>query len=253
MVPLSERWSSWRFRTPDPFQVLVFVGALAVAAALAVAVTRPSAGGGHASLGAAGLRQKFDPPVAMPADGEYVRSRVLTSGDVKVVHWIRSTTLIYQLTLSVPTSLRSGGENLFASRVKVEGDGVAQYGPTKVGRRESYFLQGVSTLQVSYVLSGALVRSSSTNARALMRTTTLDLNYTLDTGPRVVSVSGARILAAACSHERAGGTASIRPCGTSDGRGWRVHLGQDERHDAVLVQLDLTMIPPGAGMPSVAP
>ena len=58
----------------------------------------------------------FDAPVALPADGEYVRSRVLESGDLEVEHWVRSTTPIYRLTLGLPRALRSGGEGVFASR-----------------------------------------------------------------------------------------------------------------------------------------
>ena len=67
--------------------------------------------------------------MALPANGEYVRSRVLASGDLEVEHWIRSTTPIYRLTLGLPRALRSGGEGVFASRVKVQADGVAAVRP----------------------------------------------------------------------------------------------------------------------------
>ena len=81
----------------------------------------------------------------VPANGEYVRSRVLASGDVAVDHWIRSTNLIYQLTLSIPPALRTGGEQVRASQVKVASDGVTQFGPTTVTRRQVYHAQGAST------------------------------------------------------------------------------------------------------------
>jgi hypothetical protein len=128
---------------------------------------------------------------------------------------------------------------VFASRIKVHADGVAEYGPTTIGMTSGwYHPQGASTLTVHYLLSGALVRRGSTPGRALLRATSLDLKYPLDRGPRLVSVTGAHALAAACSLPR--GAASARPCGASEGRGWRVNLPQRARHDAVLVQLDLT-------------
>ena len=85
-----------------------------------------------------------------------------------------------------------------------------------------------------------LTRSGSTPHRALLRATSLDLAYTLDRGPRVVSVTGARVLAAACTPAGDENTSAARPCGTAQGRAWRVSLGPDSRGDDVLAQLDLT-------------
>ena len=116
----SGRFRTQRFRLPDRVTQLVVFVALTVAFASALAVGRSGAGGSSAMLSAGGP-QAFDAPMALPADGEYVRTRVLASGDLEVEHWIRSTTPIYRLTLGLPRALRSGGEGVFASSVKVHG------------------------------------------------------------------------------------------------------------------------------------
>jgi hypothetical protein len=236
-----------RLLAPGLVRLIVLVDILLIAVALVLALARTGAGGDTASLDSA-QPETFNAPVALPVNGEYVRTRVLASGDLDVEHWIRSTTAVRLLTLRVPRVLNPRGKRpVFASRVRVTGDGALVHslepenGPTRVGRaKESYRLPGATKVKVSYILSGTLVRTGPTRERALLRGTSLDLRYTRDQGPRVVSVSGARILAAACSPPERKDLSSARPCGAADGLAWRVRLAPRVRHEDVLVQLDLS-------------
>jgi hypothetical protein len=253
MRPFHDVWPAGLARRPldpatrlDPFGLVGFIGVLMILAGfLLVLVGRGPGDPGTGTLqGSASGRPPpgFDPPRALPANGEFVRSRVLASGDLEVDHWIRSTYPIYVLTLRVPPAVqRAEPGTLVARHLRVLSDGVAQYGPSRVGtRRQSYHPHGASTLKVSYVLSGALVRRGSAPGRALLRATSLDLTYSLDRGPRVVIVRGARVLAAACLPPNGSSTASARPCGTAVGRAWRVSLDPRARHETVLAQVDLS-------------
>ena len=180
---------------------------------------------------------KFDPPVALLANSEYVQSRVLPSGDLQVEHWIRSTRTISELTLRVPTSIRSDQASVMAREVTVESNSGTQRGADLVGATpETYSFVGTPTLHVSYLLSGVVVRSSSASQRALAQLTSLDLRFTHDRVDKTVMVNGGRLLSAACLADP---NAVPRPCGDPEGKGWRVTLGAPERHDRVMAQLDL--------------
>ena len=180
---------------------------------------------------------KFDPPEALPANSEYVQSRVLHSGDVQVQHWIRSARTISELTLRVPTSIRNDQATVMAREVTVESNSGTQRGADLVGATsETYSFGGTPTLHVSYLLTGVVVRSSSAAERALAPLTSLDLRFTHDRVNKTVMVTGGRLLSAACSADP---NAVPRPCGNAAGQGWRVKLDASERHDRVLAQLDL--------------
>ena len=180
---------------------------------------------------------RFDPPAPVPADGEYVQSRVLPSGDLEVQHWIRSSVPIFQVTLSLPDVLRHD-PNAAARQVRVESGGQGQLSSGPVTTRpETFYFTGTSTLHIAYVLSGSVVRSRSAPGRALVRATSLDLARTPSHGPRTVHVTGVRVRAAACTPESA--DAEPRPCGDADGTSWRVDLADRERRDQVLAQVDL--------------
>ena len=180
---------------------------------------------------------KFDPPEALPANSEYVQSRVLRSGDVQVEHWIRSTRTISELTLRVPTLIRNDQATVMAREVTVESNSGTQRGEDLVGATsETYSFGGTPTLHVSYLLTGVVVRSSSASERALAPLTSLDLRFTHDGVDKTVMVTGGRLLSAACSADP---NAVPRPCGNAAGQGWRVTLDAPERHDRVMAQLDL--------------
>jgi hypothetical protein len=216
--------------------LLVMVSALMLTVGLGLMFTQRW--GSEDLPGAAKPAPEFKPPSALPADGEYVQSRVLASGDLEVDHWIRSTRAIFDLTLSLPTTIRNGQSRAMARGVRVESDSGKQRGADAVGTTpESYSMAGASMVHVSYVLNGAVVRSSSASDRVLAQVTSLDLTFTHDRVPKTVMLIGGRPLAAACAAQ--GPNAEPRPCGNADGKGWRVMLDAAARHDRVMLQLDL--------------
>jgi len=181
----------------------------------------------------------FSPPEAIPVNSEYVQSQILPSGDLRVEHWIRSTRGIYELTLSLPpTTPRNDQAEVKARALRVEDDGQTHVGPPDVGAREdSYFFPRASTLHVSYILSGVVVRSSSVAGRALLQVTSVDLGITGNSLPKTLVVTGGDVLAAACTTPDR--NTAPRPCGNPDKNGWRVRLSASARDDRVMAQLDL--------------
>jgi len=184
------------------------------------------------------IQAGFSPPEAVPVNTEYVRSRVLPSGDLSVEHWIRSTRGIYELTLSLPPTPGNDQAEAKARTLRVESDAAPDVDSPAVGARErSYFFARASTLHVSYILSGVVVRSSSVADRALVQVTSVDLGITNDRVPKTVVVTGGDVLAAACTTPDRNSTP--RPCGNQEGTGWRVRLSASARDDRVMAQLDL--------------
>ncbi len=186
----------------------------------------------------------FNPPGAVPDNSEYVQSRILPSGDLKVEHWIRSTRGIDKLTLSVPPSPRNHGPGTKVRALHVQSDGETHVGPAALGARgNSYYFAGASSVHVSYIMSGVVVPSSSVVERALVRVTSVDLVITNDSVPKALLLTGGEVLAAACT--AANRTDQPRPCGNPDGNGWRVSLSASARDDRVMAQVDLPGPPEG--------
>ena len=180
----------------------------------------------------------LDPPAGLPANGEYVLSRVRVGGDVAVEHWIRSTRPVSSVTLTVPSTVPHSGSGVVARNVLLESDDEVRRGADLAGDASRTFsLDGANLVRLSYVLSGVVVRSSSARDRALAGVTALDLSYHRDRVPRTLVVQGGRLLSAACSTPTP--DAEPRPCGDPDGLGWRVHLRPSARDDRVMVQLDM--------------
>ncbi len=176
-------------------------------------------------------------PNAVPRNGEYVQSRVSASGEVQVEHWIRSTHPISTVTLAVPPAV-SDRSGVVAREVRVESDRRARPAVDVARKRmRSYSLHGASLVRVTYVLTGVVVKSSTSPRRVLAELTALRLSYAHDRVPRTVVVQGGRVLAAACSGPAAG--AELVPCGDPEGSRWRVKLGPGARDDRVMVQLAL--------------
>ena len=214
---------------------LVAVAGLAMVLGLGAAFALRWAGAErHAAAGTPAL----DPPAAVPANGEYVRSRVLASGDVDVDHWIRSTRALSAVTLSVPSATGRIRGGPLARDVRVESDQGRRLGADilRSGKR-TFPVDDAALVHVSYVLSGVVERSSSVRERALARVTSLDVSYRHDDVPKILVMQGGRLLAAACS--RPAPETEPRPCGEPDGLGWRVRLSPAMRDDRVMAQLDL--------------
>ena len=80
---------------------------MALTVGLGVALTQRWQGGVEGLGKAKGSDiARVHPPAHVPADGEYVQSRVLPSGELQVQHWIRSSAPIFQITLCLPAVLR---------------------------------------------------------------------------------------------------------------------------------------------------
>lgn len=173
-------------------------------------------------------------PAAVPAGTEYVRSRVLDSGEIEVDHWIASRRPMSLVVAPPPeapadTDVRAADVQVETPEGARQGAGIVETHP------RTYFVGGAEQVHVSYVLTGAVVRRGGPG-RVLARPTSLNLDYPGDRLPRVVELVGGRVLAAACS---AGDATGPRPCGQREGRSWRVRLEPLARDDVVTARVDL--------------
>lgn len=178
-------------------------------------------------------------PVPIGADGEYIRTRVLRSGDLDVDHWIHSSTPISVLTLSTPEPRVDTDGHVQATHVVVRVPGRLVPGPDDVGGGEAttYQLLGVHRVRISYLLSGVLDRSPTDPRRALARVTALDVGFGRQRGPTALSVVGAHVLGMACQSARR--RADTYPCGVDRNGHWHVALTGVRRGERVLAQLEL--------------
>lgn len=228
------RWG--RTRTRDTRQrtldVLLLAAVAAAIVAWAVVLQQDTSPGQPEPA-----RPAASPPVAVPGPGELIQTRVRGDGTLEVDHWVRSGTPLFSLTLSTPDG-QPGGRGLVARHVVVREGGVPVPGRSQVGATPvRYDLNGARRVQVSYELSGALVRSVSAPVRALVTVTSLDLSYAPDRGPKKVMVVGVKVRSLAC--EGTDTDAVPHPCGTRRDGHWEALLGPAGRHDVVLAQVDL--------------
>ena len=175
----------------------------------------------------------YVPPHPLPPGASYVRTRVLSSGDLRVTHWIASRAPVGSVRLARPTL--AGLPPLSVSRVVVVGDGVPAVHDSPAPY--AYNLGGARALYVSYVLQGVLTHAPQQHDRALALVTNLRV-----TGlPRLTTVMhavvGRHILNLACSPATPDAVAT--PCGASGGHGWRVTLLGPAVDERVMAQLDL--------------
>ena len=176
-------------------------------------------------------------PVDPPDGGSYLEVTVLESGDLEVDQWVRSSTPLTALSLSVPADPLLG-DAVVASDLLVTADGAEADVPTSLGTSPAVItLADVHQVHLTYRLSGALLRSPSRADRALARTVALDLD--LDEEPRrepaTISFRGATALAVICD----GGGGQVR-CGRLDDTGdWQVRAAPAGAEDRVMALLEL--------------
>jgi hypothetical protein len=224
-----------RRRRPDWRLAAIFLGVLAVVAAGAGLESQLL--GTDAPAPRANTSQ-LRSPVPLGPDGEYIRTRVMRSGDLDVDHWIHSTTPITVLTLAAPRVRVHGSRHVHATHVVVRVPGRIVEGPAAVTTGPAtYQLLGAHRVRISYLLSGALDRSRSDPRRALARVTALDVGIGPHRGATALRVLGARVLGMACKPVRP--RSAARPCGVDLNGAWHVDLSGVRRDERVLAQLEL--------------
>jgi hypothetical protein len=182
----------------------------------------------------------FDvPPVEPPDGGSYLEVTVLESGDLDVDQWVRSSTPLTALRLSVPDDpLVSGG--VLAFNLRASADGEEAEVPTSLGNDPAVItLADVHHVHLTYRLAGALLRSPSRADRALARTVALDLDLNGEPRrePMTISFRGATALAVICDGVAGGSHAR---CGRrDDADDWQVRRADRGAQDRVMALLEL--------------
>ena len=116
------------------------------------------------------------PPVDPPDGGSYLEVTVLDSGDLDVDQWVRSSTPLTALRLSVPADPLVD-DRVVASNLRASADGTEADVPTSLGSAPAVItLADVHRVHLTYRLAGAVLRSPSRADRALARTVALDLD-----------------------------------------------------------------------------
>jgi hypothetical protein len=179
------------------------------------------------------------PPVEPPDGGSYLEVTVLESGDLDVDQWVRSSTPLTTLRLSVPADPLVG-DGVVASNLRAAADGQEVDVPTSVGSAPAVIaLADVHRVHLTYRLAGALLRSPSRADRALAQTVALDLDLNGEPRrePRTISFRGATALTVVCD-----GSADGIPvrCGRrDDSGGWQVRAAARGAQDRVMALLEL--------------
>ena len=214
--------------------VLVFL----VLPATTIALLTDRMGGDGGSVAALGNEARGrTPPRPLGPDATYVRTMVLSSGDLRVVHWIESDDLLLSLGLAVPAV--AGAEDVEARNVRVVADGRRVTGPDLIaGYPQSYPLLGAHSVQVRYRLKGAVERSASPTGRGLVLVSALDVLQDPAPSHAIRSVLAPEVLSLACAPSTAPTTPA--QCGTIDsGGGWSVEQAGERLDERVVAQVSL--------------
>jgi hypothetical protein len=173
------------------------------------------------------------PPAPLQRDAGRVRTVVLPSGELEVTHWIESSSVLLTLDLSVP----AGPEAVEARDVRVVADGHEATGPVRISNgRGTYSFLAADSVQISYRLDGAVVRSTSAPGRALLAVTALQVTSRARPEAVTLSVTAPEVLSLACAGSAT--PAQPRPCGAPDADGsWSVELVGDALDDRVVAQV----------------
>ena len=127
----------------------------------------------------------FNPPGAVPDNSEYVQSRILPSGDLKVAALDSQYARDRQAHIERAPVPPNHGPGTKVRALHVQSDGETHVGPAALGARgNSYYFAGASSVHVSYIMSGVVVPSNSVVERALVRVTSVDLVITNDSCPQ---------------------------------------------------------------------
>ena len=180
---------------------------------------------------------RFVPPAPLRPGDEYVRTRVLPTGDLRVEHWIDSRSLVFHLTLARPLTSGVDGSRVVARSVQIEADGQTVIGPETVRTRQDFDFLGAHRVHLAYTLSGALSRSSVIDRRALVQAVALRVTVPGRRPPHLRYAVAGNVLALACAGPSP--RAVPRPCGREARGGWRVDLGRPARPQRVIAQVDL--------------
>lgn len=225
----SQRWSS-----VHPISVLAVVVAIAVV--LLVAWRIPRSG----DYPATHPRHGFAPPVRLAGDRAVVHSRVLSSLELRVTHWIHTTPWIFTARLRLPDVAGLSPGSLSVRHLVVASNGVrlAAGNGLKDARTMTIPLPPTHSLYVSYVLSGAVQQDRGSAGRALARLTSLELTTDALKIPTTHAITGAQVLALACSHPTAGSVP--QPCGVERNGRWSVALDRNDAQERVMAQMDLS-------------
>ncbi len=205
--------------------------ALVLAGALGFLVLRE----GDAEPPAAPARPAAVDSPRVPPNSTYERTEVTDSGELRVTQVIRSDALLFNVGLSVP-DLSEYGLAARAENVKVVVDDRVVPGPKAIDKFAEYPFVGAMNVEISYLLTGVVERSESSQGRALARVVALDVDYEPPPTTTIKVVEGSFVLSLACWGGRGD---PVRPCGAPVDDGWGVRLTGDRIDQRVMAQLDI--------------
>jgi hypothetical protein len=184
-------------------------------------------------------RHPYAAPVRLVPDTSFVRSRVLTSGDVVVKHWIRTSHRVQAVNLQAPPVRGLKPQALSVSDLVVASDGMLMpvLSPVDPDGVMTFELPPTERIYVRYRLTGVVQSSGGPDTRALARLTALDVSTSTRLVHTTLNVVGAQVLALACTPK---GRDVPTPCGTKRGGRWSASLGPGQQDNQVMAQLNLS-------------
>jgi hypothetical protein len=218
--------------------LLLLGGVAAAVVALVISAGQWADDGPGASLAGGGSgSEEVAPPVPLTAGETYIVTEVLPSGDLKVTQWVESSKPLESVLLARPDL--DGLAELKAEQVSVVADGLIVSGPDRISMLAGrYEFPSTTSVEIRYLLTGAVKASSSAPGRALAWPTSLDVSYEPASESVTRTVIAPEVLSLACSPLST--TKSDRPCGVRDSDGaWTVELEPPHAADRVMAQLTI--------------
>lgn len=221
-----------------PAVVLAILGGATAGLVLLVASVGPwAAEEPGASLARTGSLV-VDAPVPLKAGEAYVRTEVLSSGELVVVQWIESDAPLFSAVIEPPPGL--GSEALTVEQLRVVADGRIVNGQEQdtSGQAVRFTFPGVTSVQIRYRLRGVLQLSLSAPGRALAPLTALDVTYRPASARIIRNVVAPEVLSLSCLPPASTDTPS--PCGEDlSVDEWTVDLVGPFAQDRVIAALSL--------------
>ncbi|RYB93842.1 hypothetical protein EUA93_05390 [Nocardioides oleivorans] len=181
---------------------------------------------------------ELDPPADLAPDTELVETNVLEGGDLRVTHWISTTTPVDEVTLGWPRSPDLAEPDHAIDDVVVAADGVRLDVDLRTDTSAATAITATESLYVQYVLPGAVDRTGSAAGRGLATVTALDVGLGGRSLARMQAFAAGDVLTLACLAD--GARAVPQPCGARVGDTWQVESPADDRPVTVIAQLDLS-------------
>lgn len=238
ITPSPAPWAAARFAGVRPWWRRPVTWSIAVGLVVGLVAGVVWVSSGPPTEQRARLAASYTAPVHVRPGTSYLRTRILTTGELEVTQWIASTAPVQEVTLRVPDvpGLAPGGLSL--SHVVLAADGLRSTAIPVAGQPAGtwrYRTPVAREVYLRYRLSGA-VATSTVPGRALAMITALVATTDHPLTSTTEAVVGANVLSLGCSLPTP--SAPPTPCGVTSNGISSVRLYGAQQQSRVTAEVD---------------